>query len=106
MLSDKNRHYMEPERKVRSIQQALPPGKLFASGMMKIGRCYSATYRMKDVDFLTNSEEDQNRDIKAVRYVYKSDVNSSLRAKRRFENFSTRGVKRIVGSIRSHGTIS
>ncbi|MBQ9872764.1 MAG: DUF87 domain-containing protein [Eubacterium sp.] len=59
MLKEQNKHLAKSRLTVRSIQQALPKMKIYASGMMSLGHLYSMTYRLKDVDFITSTEEDQ-----------------------------------------------
>lgn len=80
LLKDKSRSYEPPNRNVHSIQNALPSGKLYESGMMKIGRFYTATFRMKDVDFLSGSDEDQEEFFKMYSEILNSlDSRSSFK---------------------------
>ena len=73
-MLERNKHFMKLPRKVRSIQQSMPKARLYASGMMGFGGdIYSATYKMKDVDFLSGSDEDQEDFFMAY-----SDVLNSL----------------------------
>ncbi len=59
MLREKKKHYIKPPKRIRSIQQALPAAKIHASGVMEIDHLYSSSYRLKDVDFSSGSEDDQ-----------------------------------------------
>ena len=57
MLREKKKHYIKPPQRIRSIQQALPAAKIHASGVMEIDHLYSSSYRLKDVDFSSGSED-------------------------------------------------
>ena len=73
-MLEKRKHYVAPPKKVKSIQQTLPKAKLYESGMLGFGNgMYSATYRLKDVDFISGSDEDQEDFFMAY-----SDVLNSL----------------------------
>ena len=59
-MIEKKRHLMGVPGKARSIQHTMPKARLYASGMLSFGGdIYSATYKLKDVDFLSGSDEDQ-----------------------------------------------
>ena len=73
-MIEKKRHLMGVPRKARSIQHTMPKARLYASGMLSFGGdIYSATYKLKDVDFLSGSDEDQEDFFMAY-----SDVLNSL----------------------------
>ena len=73
-MIEKKRHLMGVPRKARSIQHTMPKARLYASGMLSFGGdVYSATYKLKDVDFLSGSDEDQEDFFMAY-----SDVLNSL----------------------------
>ena len=59
MLRERKKHFIKPPWRVRSIQQALPGARIHESGIMENGHLYSVTYRLKDVDFSSGSDEDQ-----------------------------------------------
>ena len=73
-MLEKKRHLLGVPRKARSIQHTMPKARLYASGMLSFGGdMYSATYKLKDVDFLSGSDEDQEDFFMAY-----SDVLNSL----------------------------
>ena len=64
LLRERKKHLLKPPGRVRSIQKALPSAKIYESGVMEIGHLYSAMFRIKDVDFSSGSEEDQEEFFK------------------------------------------
>ena len=77
MLLEKKKHYLKPPSGVRTIQKAMPGARLYESGMMGFdSHLYSSTYRIKDVDFSSGSEEDQE-DF----FMTYSDILNSLDSK-------------------------
>ena len=74
MLMEKNKHYVQPKARVRTIQQALPSARLYESGTMEFhNHLYSATYKIRDTDFTSGSDEDQE-DF----FIAYSDILNSL----------------------------
>ncbi|MCR4839120.1 MAG: ATP-binding protein [Eubacterium sp.] len=61
MLNEKNKGYIKSKWRIQTIQESMPQAKLYESGMFefKKSHLYSATYRIKDVDFTSGSDEDQ-----------------------------------------------
>ena len=60
LLLEKNKNYIKPLSRVRTLQQAMPNAKLYESGMMGFkNHIYSSTYMIEDVDFASGSEEEQ-----------------------------------------------
>ncbi len=77
MLLEKKKHYLKPPSRVRAIQKSMPGARLYESGMMGFGsHLYSSTYRIKDTDFSSGSEEDQEDFFMAY-----SDILNSLDSK-------------------------
>ena len=55
------RGYIKDKFRVKTIQQAIPSFKTHESGMLEFANgLYSATYKLKDTDFASESEEEQN----------------------------------------------
>ena len=91
----KKRHLMGVPRKARSIQHTMPKARLYASGMLSFGGdIYSATYKLKDVDFLSGSDEDQEDFFMAY-----SDVLNSLDS--RVSTYKLTMFKRNVSRLQS-----
>lgn len=77
MLLEKKKHYLKPMSMVRTIQKSMPNARLYESGMIGLdSHLFSSTYRIKDVDYSSESEEDQEEFFMAY-----SDILNSLDSK-------------------------
>ena len=60
MLMARKRNYLRSKSIIKTIQQAIPTFRTYESGMFEFqNNIFSATYKLKDVDFTSGSEEDQ-----------------------------------------------
>ena len=60
MLMARKRNYLRSRSIIKTIQQAIPTFRTYENGMFEFkDNIFSATYKIKDVDFSSGSEEDQ-----------------------------------------------
>ncbi|MCR5103130.1 MAG: hypothetical protein K6B68_01565, partial [Eubacterium sp.] len=56
----RKRNYLRSRSIIKTIQQAIPTFRTYENGMFEFkDNIFSATYKIKDVDFSSGSEEDQ-----------------------------------------------
>lgn len=74
MLMARKRNYLRSRSIIKTVQQAIPTFKTYESGMYEFpGNIFSAMYKLKDVDFSSGSDADQE-DF----FISYSDILNSL----------------------------
>lgn len=93
MLEAEGRNLLKMKKIPFSIQQAMPVCKLHDNGIMEFkGKVFSVTFRLKDVDFSSGSEDEQKLFFNGLKSVYNA-MDSSASYRETIVNRSVDSIK-------------